>query len=224
MLVGLIAALTIDCVVDPAGIVSTCPHTLQLPAVNVIDATFDVIPLLSETGVLEFVAQPVGVPPFVTCAQMTSPTFPAAAAAPLVGPTIAGVVIVGDVASTGLPVPVVAVTVAVPLENTGTPFAALLFAPSPPAHVPRGVVSPVRLVMFAFAPAVAMLELQPKPVPLVHCNACAAPLQPVTDTAVGVALDPVALPIRVFAPIAAIPLRPTPPHAGAVAEPVDTIA
>lgn len=189
-----------------------------------IEVTFDVRLLPKETGVLEFVEQPVGVPPLVTCAQMTSPTFPADAATPFVGPTIAGVVIVGDVARTGAPLPVTAVTVAVPETNTGIPLADVLLAPRPPAHVPRGVVKPVRDVIFAFAPDVAILELQPNPEPLVHCSACAAPLQPVTATAVGVALDPVALPMSVFAPIAAMPFRPTPPHAGAVDAPVDTIA
>ena len=42
--------------------------------------------------------------------------------------------------------------------------------------------------------------------------------------AVGVAVDPVAFPITVFAAMAAIPFTPTPPHAGALDEPVDTIA
>ena len=83
------------------------------------------------------------------------PTLPPVAQAPLVTPVIVGVVIVGDVASTGEPLPVTAVTVAVPALKIGTPLAALLFAPRPPWLVVMGVVKPVSDEMLLFAPEVA---------------------------------------------------------------------
>jgi hypothetical protein len=48
-------------------------------------------------------------------------------------------------------------------------------------------------------------------------------LQPVTATAVGVALEPVALPMSVLAEIADSPLKPSVLHPGADEAPVDTI-
>lgn len=65
--------------------------------------------------------------------------------------------------------------------------------------------------MLAFAPDVAMLELQPNPEPLVHWSACAAPLQPVTVIAVGLAVAAVALPRTVLAACVASWVGDTPP-------------
>jgi hypothetical protein len=113
-----------------------------------------------------------------------------------------GVVIVGEVPSTGAPLPVTDVTVAAPLTNTGTPLAEVLFTPNPPAHVPRGVVSPVIEVMLELTPAWAT-------VPHVHtppeyCKALAVVLHPVgTTTAVGDATPPVPFIRIVFAACAA---------------------
>ncbi|NUY33295.1 hypothetical protein F0160_22685 [Paraburkholderia sp. JPY303] len=44
--------------------------------------------VVNETGVLEFVAHPLGEPPFVTCAQIISPTLPAFALSFVVVPTM----------------------------------------------------------------------------------------------------------------------------------------
>jgi hypothetical protein len=85
-----------------------------------------------------------------------------------------------------------------------------------------GVVRPLKPVMFEFAPEVAIAELHPNPVPFVHWRACAAPLQPVTATAVGIALAFVALAITELAAIAAKPPTGTRPQVGGVVGPVDT--
>jgi hypothetical protein len=75
-------------------------------------------------------------------------------------------------------------------------------------------------------PSVAALTavLQVNPVLVVQFNALALVLQLGIENAVGAALDAVAFVSTVLAPIAAIPFRPTPPHAGALDAPVDTMA
>lgn len=66
--------------------------------------------------------------------------------------------------------------------------------------------------------------LQVKPVPLVYCRMLDDVLQLGIANAVGPADDPVAFAITVLAAIAAIPLTPIPPHAGAFDAPVETMA
>lgn len=101
---------------------------------------------------------------------------------------------------------------------------AALVAPVPPCPMDSAVDRPDSDVILAFAPDVATAELQPKPEPFVHCKACAAPLQPVTVIAVGLALDPVAFPMTVLAACAASAVAETFPNVGGVVGPVDTIA
>lgn len=66
--------------------------------------------------------------------------------------------------------------------------------------------------------------LQVKPLPLVQFSALALVEQLGIAKAVGDALDPVAFARTAFAAMAAIPLTPTPPHAGALDAPVETSA
>lgn len=75
-------------------------------------------------------------------------------------------------------------------------------------------------------PSVAALTLvlQVKPELVVQFNALADVLQLGIANAVGLALDAVAFASTVFAAIAAMPLTPMPPHAGALEAPVETIA
>jgi hypothetical protein len=65
-----------------------------------------------------------------------------------------------------------------------------------------------------------MVALHPKPEPAVYTSADEEPTQFETETAVGVAVDPVLLPRTVFAPIGA---KLDDPHAGALDGPVETI-
>jgi hypothetical protein len=115
------------------------------------------------------------------------------------------------------------------------PALALLLAvvPTMPA-VCEGVIAPVALSvvnapLLAAVPPIAggdaqIVVLHVKPVPLVYCRMLDEVLQLGIAKAVGLALDPVAFASTVFAAIAAIPLTPTPPHAGALLAPVETIA
>lgn len=65
-----------------------------------------------------------------------------------------------------------------------------------------------------------IVALQPKPEPAVYTSADDAPTQFETETAVGVAVDPVELPSSVLAPIGA---NVDDPHVGALDGPVETI-
>jgi hypothetical protein len=65
---------------------------------------------------------------------------------------------------------------------------------------------------------------QLNPLPLVYFSALFVVLQLGSATAVGLALDPVAFATTVFAACAPRPLSVTPPHAGGVEGPVETMA
>ncbi|WP_429558185.1 hypothetical protein [Paraburkholderia youngii] len=78
-------------VVAAFGIVKTAPRTSQSPGVSEMLVTLAAVPVVSDTGVLEFVAQADGDPPLVTCAQMNSPSLPAFALSFVVVPTMPAV-------------------------------------------------------------------------------------------------------------------------------------
>lgn len=90
--------------------------------------------------------------------------------------------------------------------------------------VPTAAVGAVGVPVKAGDAAGASVVLHVKPVPLTQLSAFAPPLQLGIENAVGLALDPVAFASTVFAAMAAIPFMPMPPHAGAVPDPVETMA
>lgn len=111
-------------------------------------------------------------------------------------------------------------------EENPVPLTAPLALSAVNAPLP-GVVPPIAPGDANVAPpscAAFTAELQVKPVFDVHVSALALVEQLGTATAVGLALDAVALAITLFAAMAAIPFTPTPPHAGAEEPPDDTIA
>ncbi|WP_175994828.1 hypothetical protein [Burkholderia vietnamiensis] len=82
---------------------------------------------------------------------------------------------------------------------------------------------------FAAVPPIAggdaqIVVLHVNPAPLVYCKMLDAVEQFGIAKAVGLALDTVTFASTVFAGMAAMPFTPTPPHAGAVDDPVETIA
>lgn len=83
----------VDCVVTvvPPLLKTTLAVQFHSPAVRLTLVTLAGVLLVSDTGVLLLVAQPVGDPPFVTWAQMNSPTEPALALLLVVVPTIPAV-------------------------------------------------------------------------------------------------------------------------------------
>ncbi|WP_175906297.1 hypothetical protein [Burkholderia seminalis] len=119
-------------------------------------------------------------------------------------------------------------TVAVPV-NVGDASGAKLFATNAVVaiwvvFVPAVAVGAVGVPVSAGDASVAKLVWHVNPVPLVQFSALPVALQLGIENAVGLALDPVAFASTVFAASAAIPLTPTPPHAGALDTPVETMA
>jgi hypothetical protein len=185
------------------------PHTSQSPAVKLMLVIFMGVEFVRETP------EPVAV--------MYSPTLPAFALSfvvvPTMPPVLCGVIALVNVSpatvvpnagfapvlptSTWPVVPAAVCPTALVPSPRRTPCDVSVAAPVPPSETGMGVVMPVSDVMLAFAPDVAMVELQPKPDPFVHCRACAAPLQPVTVTDATFAVDPVALPSKVLEPACA---------------------
>lgn len=141
-----------------------------------------------------------------TCPVTYSPMLPALALLFVVVPTMPlvceGVKAPVDVSAAVVTVPV-NVGEAVGAAPRFVSAAAALVAPVPPCATDSAVERPESEVILLFAPDVAIAELQPNPEPFVHWSACAAPLHPVTVIAVGLALEPVALPTTVLAACAA---------------------
>lgn len=77
----------------------------------------------------------------------------------------------------------------------------------------------------AFTSVAELIDvLHVNPVLVVHVSALELVLQLGMEKAVGLALDAVALARTVLAAMAAMPLTPIPPHAGADEPPVETMA
>lgn len=138
--------------------------------------------------------------------------------------------IVGDVARTTPPEPVTALpsAAATPVPRPDTPVEIgnpVAFVSVAAEGVPRLGVVRVGDVARTIAPdPVTPGFAQVNPVLVVHCNEAPVALHPGIANAVGDALALVPFARTVLAAIAAIPFRPTPPHAGALDAPVDTIA
>lgn len=186
----------------PAGTKAITPCTSQSPAVRLMLAALAGVPEVSDV-------------PVVLAGVGYSPTLPAFALLFVVVPTM-------PLVCEGVKLPLAARVVKEParLFPVMAEFTIAVVATCVvfvPAAAVVAVAAPrageLKLVIFALAPEVAIPELQPNPDPFVHCKACAAPLQPVTVMAVGVAVEPVAFPTTVFAACVASEVSGTAPAA-----------